>query len=118
MLNLDTHILLHAFSNQLTDSEKKKIESKKIFISDIVQWEIAKLTQLGKIQLDWNIEFQEAMRQIQTIPISWEIAKQTMKLDFSSDPADEIIAATSIVTGIPLLTRDKKILKSKIVPFA
>ena len=33
-------------------------------------------------------------------------------------PADEIIAATSVVEGIPLLTRDGKILKSKIVPLA
>jgi predicted nucleic acid-binding protein len=39
-------------------------------------------------------------------------------LDFRSDPADELISATSIVTGIPLLTRDHKILDSRLVPFA
>lgn len=38
--------------------------------------------------------------------------------DFKSDPADEIIAATSLVHRVPLLTRDRKIKKSKIVPFA
>jgi PIN domain nuclease of toxin-antitoxin system len=30
----------------------------------------------------------------------------------------ELIAATSIVEGIPLLTRDHRILTSKLVPFA
>jgi len=33
------------------------------------------------------------------------------RLDIQSDPADEIIGATSIVEQIPLLTRDKKLLK-------
>ena len=31
---------------------------------------------------------------------------------------DEIIAATSVVHRVPLLTRDKRILKSKVVPMA
>jgi PIN domain nuclease of toxin-antitoxin system len=39
-------------------------------------------------------------------------------LDFASDPADELIAATSVVERIPLLTRDQKILKSRMVPLA
>jgi PIN domain nuclease of toxin-antitoxin system len=39
-------------------------------------------------------------------------------LDFKSDPADELIAATSVVERIPLLTRDKRIRKSKLVPLA
>ena len=51
-------------------------------------------------------------------PLDLEICRQATQLDFRSDPADEIIAATSIVHRIPLLTRDRKILKSKIVPLA
>jgi predicted nucleic acid-binding protein len=34
------------------------------------------------------------------------------------DPADELIAATSIVHNVPLLTRDKALLKSRRVPHA
>jgi len=52
------------------------------------------------------------------IPITLEIARQSTRLDFSSDPADEIIAATSIVENIPLLTRDQRIRKSRTIPFA
>jgi len=39
-------------------------------------------------------------------------------LDFDSDPADEIIAATSVVHRVPLVTRDRTIRRSKLVPIA
>jgi len=38
-------------------------------------------------------------------------------LDFSLDP-DEIIAATSCVEKLPLLTRDRRIRKSRMIPLA
>ncbi len=38
-------------------------------------------------------------------------------LDFAADPADEIIAATSLVHGVPLVTRDRPIHRSRLVPF-
>ena len=37
---------------------------------------------------------------------------------YPSDPQDRIIGATAIVEGIPLLTRDKLIVKSGLVPLA
>ncbi len=52
------------------------------------------------------------------LPITLEIARQSTQLDFTSDPADEIIAATSIVENIPLMTRDRRIRRSKMVPLA
>lgn len=39
-----------------------------------------------------------------------------LNLDFAGDPADEIIAATSIVHNVPLITKDRHIKKSKVVP--
>jgi predicted nucleic acid-binding protein len=39
-------------------------------------------------------------------------------LDFESDPDDEIIAATSLAHNVPLLTRDRRILRSKVLRFA
>ena len=41
-----------------------------------------------------------------------------LELDFSSDPADEIIAATSLVHRLPLMTRNRKIRSSKLLQFA
>nr|WP_309742470.1 MULTISPECIES: hypothetical protein [unclassified Chamaesiphon] len=42
-----------------------------------------------------------------TIPI---IVKSTKLVGFHQDPADQIIVATSILSGIPLLTADEKII--------
>lgn len=82
-------------------------------------WELAKLVQLGRIALDLTSPaFQACLKQLTVIPISLEIARASTQLGFRSDPADELIAATSLVTNIPLLTRDHKILGSQLVPFA
>lgn len=119
MLNLDTHILLGLFFGELSDREQGLIHGESLAISDIVLWEIAKLAQRGRIDIDFgDPRFTKAMRQVTVYPVTVEIARQSIDLDFMSDPADELIAATSIVEGLPLLTRDRKILKSKIVPLA
>lgn len=65
-----------------------------------------------------SVAFRRSLRHLTIIPITIQIARQSTKLDFASDPADEIIAATSVVEKIPLLTRDKKILRSRLVPQA
>ena len=59
-----------------------------------------------------------ALSKIHTWPLTLEICRGIHELDFRSDPADEIIAATSIVHRVPLVTRDGKIRKSKLVPLA
>ena len=88
-------------------------------ISGVVLWELAKLIQLGRLDLDLeSAAFRQCLRQVHTFPITLEIARTSTQLDFASDPADEIIAATSIVERIPLLTRDRRILKSRVVPLA
>jgi PIN domain nuclease of toxin-antitoxin system len=117
MLNLDTHILIHAFSDDLSKSERKVLRQHEWAISGIVLWELSKLVQLERISLDLDsIEFSRLMSQIVILPITRQIAVQSTRLDFESDPADELIAATSVVHKVPLLTRDKKISKSRIVP--
>lgn len=119
MLNLDTHILLGLFFGKLSSREQGLIRGESLVISDIVLWEIAKLAQRRRIDFDFDDPlFRKAMRQLTVYPVTVEIARQSTKLDFHSDPADEIIAATSIVERIPLLTRDRKILKSTLVPLA
>ena len=119
MLNLDTNILLATFNNELNAREQDLIRAGSLAISDIVLWELAKLVQLRRISLDFDGSiFRRAMRQITVYPITLQIARKSADLDFRSDPADEIIAATSVVEKIPLLTRDRKILKSQMTPLA
>ena|SRR3989338_2275614 len=119
MLNLDTHIFIHALNDGLTERERKLLNREAWSISAMVLWEISKLFQHGKIEMDiYSTEFSEALDKIHVWPLTFEIAKQSVNLDFKSDPADEVIAATSIVHRLPLLTRDIRIKKSRIVPLA
>ena len=119
MLNLDTHILVDALLGEVSKKEKLLLLKDKWCISSIVLWELAKFRQLNRIKIEvQSIEFSRVLSQISIIPLDISICQISTELDFSSDPADEIIAATSIAYKIPLLTRDKKILKSKLIPFA
>lgn len=119
MLNLDTHILIHSLCDDLSKRERKLLRQHEWAISSIVLWELAKLVSLDRLTLDLDsIEFSRLIGQIQILPITLATSITSTKLDFNSDPADELIAATSIVHKIPLLTRDRKILKSRLVPLA
>jgi PIN domain nuclease of toxin-antitoxin system len=51
-------------------------------------------------------------------PITREIALASTQLDVQGDPADELIAATSLIHNVPLLTRDRALLRSKQIPLA
>ena len=108
MLNLDTHILLYALTDELTPRESALLSHETWSISAIVLWEIAKLAELGRIEVDLDHpELARTLARIQTWPLTLDVCRAIKTLDFDSDPADEIIAATSIVYRLPLLTRDR-----------
>src|SRR3990172_13066455 len=114
MLNLDTHILLHAVTGDLRPAETRLLQNDQWSISAIVLWEIAKLAQLGRIEIDLDdAEVVRALARIQVWPITREIARTSTRLDVRSDPADELIAATSIVHNVPLVTRDPVLRRSR-----
>lgn len=119
MLNLDTHILLHALAGSLRPAERRLLEGDVWSISAIVIWEICKLNQLGRIQLDLDQpEVERTLSRIHTWPLSLDVCRASCGLDFQGDPADELIAATSIVHNVPLVTRDRLLRRSKQVPLA
>jgi PIN domain nuclease of toxin-antitoxin system len=120
MLNLDTHILINAFDGSLTPHERNLLTADPEWsISAIVLWEITKLYQLRRVEygLD-NDAFAAAVDRVQVWPITRQVCLNLRALDFQSDLADEIIAATSLTYDIPLLTRDSRIRKSKVVKLA
>jgi PIN domain nuclease of toxin-antitoxin system len=119
VLNLDTHILVHALTGALTPRERAQLSAHPWGVSAIVWWEMAKLVQLGRIDVDLDDhDVGRILRSVHTWPITLEICRAIRRLDFSGDPADELIAATSLVQDVPLVTRDKAIRRSKMVPFA
>jgi PIN domain nuclease of toxin-antitoxin system len=117
MLNLDTHILVHALQDNLTAAERRLLTRESWSISAIVLWELAKLSQLKRITIDLDSpDFTRILARIRVWPLDLAVCRQTVTLDFRGDPADEIIAATSVVHRVPLLTRDRQIRRSKLVP--
>lgn len=117
MLNLDTHILVYTLDQDLlTSHEREALRLEPWGISAIVLWEIEMLFARGRIR--YGLDHQRMaglLRQVRIWPISKEICLRLRDLDFRSDPADELIAATSLVHGVALVTRDGRIRASRLV---
>jgi PIN domain nuclease of toxin-antitoxin system len=119
MVNLDTHILVFALAGDVTEKERKLLAANTWSISSIVFWELAKLVQLGRIDMDLDDpEVVRVLSRIHVWPLDLEVGVQSTKLDFRGDPADELIAATSVIHRVPLITRDRRIRGSRMVPLA
>jgi PIN domain nuclease of toxin-antitoxin system len=93
-----------------------------LLISDISLWEVATLHELGRIRLrrplrDW-LEQLAALAQVERTGISPAIAAEVAALPptFHRDPADRIIVASARVHGARLLTRDNRIIASRLIP--
>ena len=84
------------------------------YISAISLWEVAKKVQI--VKLDFGVDLAEWFKlalteNIVVLPITAQIVTEAMRLeDFPNrDPADELIAATSRVHDLRLLTTDSKL---------
>ena len=123
MITLDTCSLvwLSLSPDRLSKNANKAIKNNSLIMSDISLWEIAMLTKSGRLIIDTNyseyIELLLSSFGIQVNPITPEIAKMSVEFDDSvnHDPADRIIAATSLVEDAPLVTADKNLIKVKII---
>ena len=117
---MDTHVWIWLSvdsEDRFTDQTYKvlKGESQK-WISAISCWELSKLVEKKRIvltipTLKWiqRSLYKFNVRICELVP---EIAiESTALVDFHSDPADQIIVATSRFHGFPLVTSNKKILQ-------
>ena len=119
MLNLDTDVLIHALGGTLSRPEREILSADTWSISGIVLWEISKLVQLKGIEIDLrDPDVVRALSRIHTWPLTLDVCRAIHDLNFKSDPADELIAATSLVHRVPLVTRDATIRGSKLLPLA
>jgi len=119
MLNLDTHMVIFAVTGELRPAERRLLSETSWSISSIVLWELAKLAQLGRVDIDVDDrEVVSLLSLLHVWPIDRAVARASTRLDFRGDPADEIIAATSVVHDVPLLTRDRVIRRSRVIPLA
>ena len=118
MVVLDTQVVIDAINGRLRRDEERILDDFWA-ISAITLWELSCLSRENRIRIALDDPRLRLALDSSTIyPIDFAVARALQRLDFRSDPADEIIAATSLAHGIPLLTRDTRILASKVVPFA
>jgi len=118
MIILDTHswIWYVTESSKLSMKAVYAIKEAEICgVSAISCWEIAMLVEQGRIALTLPIEkwIKLALNyeKIDLVPLTPEISIKSVKKDLinHNDPADRIIAATSIITNSPLITKDEKL---------
>ena len=122
MIMLDTHTWIWFISKPEVLSKRAKkavsaaVKEKSVLISSISAWEVALLVIKKRLTLsldvtDW-IAKSEGLPFIQFIEISNSIAVKSVNLPqpLHPDPADRIIIATALSAGVPLVTKDKKLL--------
>jgi PIN domain nuclease of toxin-antitoxin system len=117
---LDTCVLIFdaLAPHRLTPTAKQAImdaeQQNQLFCSDMSLWEIAML--IDKKRLDPGTDTLSflklilAARSIQVLPITPEIASLSVSLPLiQADPADRIIAATTVFHNAALITADEKL---------
>ncbi len=124
---LDTHIWLWWIKGdrRLGDGVRSALDAlgreERPYLSAISLWEVAMLVERKRI--DFTVPLPLWLRDatapavVETLPITADIAAETaaFPVPFHRDPADRIIVATSRILGVPLLTDDQAILRSRLV---
>jgi len=121
---LDTHVVVWlAFDqSQLSKNAKEAINDARrsgegLAISDMTLLELAMLSNKGRIRL--NISLESFLREVEArfivLPINGRACVRMLGLPaaYPKDPADRIIGATALVEGLPLLTADREIRRSR-----
>jgi PIN domain nuclease of toxin-antitoxin system len=126
MILLDTHIVVWlAFDpEKLSERAKESIRGARreggLAISGITLLELAWLAENGRVETTLSVEsfVRLCASKMTVLPITPEIAARAVSLpdSFPKDPQDRLIGATALVEGVQLVTRDKQIKKSRIVP--
>ena len=128
MVVVDTHVLIwdallpERLSTTAVEAIQQANETDGMIVADISLWEIGMLIQKERIQVSTDCQsFLNLIlqaNQIEVHPITPQIATISTQLPstVNLDPADRLIVATAIVAGIPLVTADKNLQSSGVVP--
>lgn len=126
MILLDTHVVVWLAFDQARLSKNARVaindareNGQGLAISDITLLELATLANKGRIRLDISLEsfLSEVEARFIILPISSRACVRVFALPtaYPRDPADRIIGATALVEGMPLLTADREIRRSRAV---
>ena len=118
MIVLDTHAWIWWVADpaRLSTAARKAIEKERVRgICAISVWELAVLIQRGRLVLDRDVadwvRDALAVPGVEVLPLTPEIALAAggPALDLHGDPADRVIAATTLVHRARLVTKDERL---------
>lgn len=121
-LIVDTHVAIWIDEERELSQEARRGISRAaarglLYISAISAWEVATLIRLQRLRITKTIEDYVNnlfnLPGVREAPVTAEIARVAGEFPESlhGDPIDRIIIATASVLGVPLVTRDRRILK-------
>jgi PIN domain nuclease of toxin-antitoxin system len=123
---LDTHIViwLAGEPDKLSKRAKEAIRAARIggglAIAAITLLELAWLAENERVDTKLSVEsfVRQCSSKMTVLPITPEIAARAVSLPdpYPKDPQDRLIGATALVEGIQLVTHDKQIKKSRMIP--
>lgn len=124
MILLDTHVLvwLRTAPDQLSRAAasaiRKELASDCAAIAAITLWELSWLATFGRIDPGGSVSsfLSKVTAGVVILPLSPEIAAQAAAFPvatFPKDPADRMIGATALLSGIALVTRDSALRASR-----
>jgi len=108
-------------SKNALNAINKADESNALIISDISIWEISMLIKKKRVEVDTTaanfINLFLQSRSVSVQSISPEIAELSVNFgsEINNDPADRIIAATSIILNTQLVTADQNLIHSQMI---
>jgi PIN domain nuclease of toxin-antitoxin system len=126
LILVDTHVVVWLALEPANISKKARVvieetrsDGEGIAISDITLFEIAQIESKHRIKLSSSLEtfLSEVEARFIVLPITGRACVQArgMPAVYPKDPADRIIGATALVEGIPLVTADDDIRRSKVL---
>jgi PIN domain nuclease of toxin-antitoxin system len=126
MILADTHVVAWlAFepgkisSRAMAAIEVARRDAEGLAICDITLLELATLARKGRVQLATSLE--AFLRSVESmfvvLPMTADACARAVELPstYPKDPADRIVGATALVLGLPLVTADLGIRRSKVL---